>query len=77
MDRSGGRAVRENTSDRIEGARLAFALALFTIQRLGDVIRMGRQHIRNGELMVRQGKTGVPLTLPILPELQQRGNAFT
>jgi integrase len=45
-------------------ARLAFALGLFTIQRLGDVIRMGRQHIRNGELTLRQGKTGTPLTLP-------------
>jgi integrase len=31
---------------------------------------MGRQHIRNGELTLRQGKTGTPLTLPILPELQ-------
>jgi integrase len=51
-------------------ARLAFALGLFTIQRLGDVIRMGRQHIRNGELVVRQGKTGAQLTLPIRPELQ-------
>jgi integrase len=52
-------------------ARLAFALGLFTVQRLGDVIRMGRQHIRNGELVVRQGKTGAQLTLPIVPELQK------
>jgi integrase len=51
-------------------ARLAFALGLFTIQRLGDVIRIGRQHIRNGELTLRQGKTGTPLRLPIVPELQ-------
>jgi integrase len=51
-------------------ARLAFALGLFTIQRLGDVIRMGRQHIRNRELVLRQGKTGAQLTLPIVPELQ-------
>jgi len=56
-------------------ARLAFALGLFTIQRAGDVTRMGRQHIRNGELVVRQGKTGVQLTLPIVPELQRVLNA--
>jgi integrase len=51
-------------------ARLAFALGLYTIQRAGDVCRMGRQHIRNGELSVRQEKTGAQLTLPIMPELQ-------
>src|SRR5262249_6554655 len=51
-------------------ARLAFALGLFPIQRLGDVIRMGRQHIRNGELVVRQGKIGAQLILPIVSELQ-------
>jgi integrase len=51
-------------------ARLAFALGLFTIQRLGDVRRMGPQHVRNGEITVRQSKTGTGLTLPILPKLQ-------
>ena len=51
-------------------ARLAFALGLYTIQRAGDVCRMGRQHIRHNELMVRQEKTGAQLTLPIRAELQ-------
>ena len=51
-------------------ARLALALGLYTIQRAGDVVRMGRQHVNNGELMVHQQKTGVRLTLPIFPELQ-------
>jgi integrase len=51
-------------------ARLAFALGLYTIQRAGDVVRMGRQHVRNGELAVKQEKTGAQLTLPIRPELQ-------
>ena len=51
-------------------ARLAFALGLYTIQRAGDVVRMGRQHMRNGELSVRQEKTSAQLTLPIRPELQ-------
>jgi integrase len=51
-------------------ARLALALGLYTIQRLGDVRLMGPQHIRNGEIAVRQGKTGTALTLPVLPQLQ-------
>jgi integrase len=51
-------------------ARLAFALGLYTGQRLGDVARMGKRHIRNGEITIRQGKTGAQLTLPVLPELQ-------
>jgi integrase len=51
-------------------ARLAFALLLFTAQRRGDVIRMGRQHIRDGVLQVRQGKTGAVLEIPVHPQLQ-------
>jgi integrase len=50
-------------------ARLALALGLYTAQRRGDVVRMGRQHIRAGELMVRQGKTNAALVIPVLPEL--------
>lgn len=55
-------------------ARLAFALGYFTMQRRGDVIRMGRQHIRKGpdghELHVTQEKTRAQLILPVRPELQ-------
>jgi len=51
-------------------ARLALALGLYTAQRRGDVVRMGRQHIRDGELAVRQGKTNAALLIPVLPELQ-------
>jgi integrase len=50
--------------------RLALALLLYTIQRRGDVVRMGRQHIRDGSLYVTQQKTGTPLKLPVRPELQ-------
>jgi integrase len=50
-------------------ARLALALGLYTAQRRGDVIRMGRQHIRAGELAVRQEKTNAALVIPVLPEL--------
>jgi integrase len=51
-------------------ARLAFALLLYTAQRRGDVVRMGKQHIINGCIAVRQEKTGKPLMIPIRPELQ-------
>ncbi len=50
--------------------RLAFALLLYTGQRRSDVVTMGRQHIRDGYLHVRQQKTGTELDIPILPELQ-------
>jgi integrase len=50
--------------------RLAFALGLFTAQRRGDVVTMGRQHVRNGLLHVTQRKTGKALAIPIHPSLQ-------
>jgi integrase len=52
-------------------ARLALALGLYTLQRRGDVVRMGRQHIRDGMLAVQQEKTGVALSLPVRPELAE------
>jgi integrase len=52
-------------------ARLAFALLLYTAQRRGDAIRMGRQHVRDGFIAVRQQKTGASLQIPICPELQE------
>ena len=51
-------------------ARLALELLLGTAQRLGDAIRMGRQHVRNGLLAVRQNKTGATLNIPIGAELK-------
>jgi integrase len=51
-------------------ARLALALGLYTAQRRGDVIRIGRQHIRDGVLTVRQEKTGMALAIPVHPHLQ-------
>jgi integrase len=50
--------------------RLALALLLYTAQRRSDVVRMGRQHIRDGVLTVKQQKTGVPLEIPVHPHLQ-------
>lgn len=50
-------------------ARLAMELMLWTDQRRGDAIRMGRQHIRDGRLHFTQGKTGADLGLPVAPQL--------
>ena len=63
-------------------ARLAMALGLYTAQRRGDVLKMGRQHIREctderlfaigvrNDISVRQSKTGTPMLIPIHPDLQ-------
>lgn len=51
-------------------ARLAFALLLFTAQRRGDIVRLGKQHIREGVLTLRQQKTNQLVELPVHPELR-------
>jgi integrase len=53
-------------------ARLAFALLLYTVQRSGDVLALGPQHVRNRVIhFVGQQKTGIPpFTIPIHPNLQ-------
>jgi integrase len=56
---------------------LAFALLLYTGQRRGDVIRMGRQHLREGLLSVRQEKTGALLEIPVHTALAQAINAIS
>jgi integrase len=56
-------------------ARLALELALGTAQRRNDLLRMGRQHLRNGELFVRQSKTKAELLIPISKELMAILNA--
>jgi integrase len=50
--------------------RLALALLLYTAQRRSDVVRMGRQHVKDGVITVKQQKTGVPLEIPVHPHLQ-------
>jgi integrase len=53
-------------------AYLAMALALYTGQRLSDVVPMGWQHVRTGnKIAVRQQKTGTALLIPIMPSLAQ------
>lgn len=51
-------------------ARLALELLYGSMQRRGDAVRIGRQHIRGGVLSLRQGKTGAQVDVPVLPELQ-------
>lgn len=51
-------------------ARLAFELLVGTMQRRGDVVKLGRQHMRDGALSFRQSKTGMLVEIPVLPELQ-------
>lgn len=51
-------------------ARLAYELLLQAGQSKCDVIRMGRQHIRNGLLSGRRQKTGVPFHAVVTAELQ-------
>lgn len=52
-------------------ARLAFELLICTGQRRSDVIRMGRQHVREGILSIRQQKTRNLVEIPLLPELRE------
>jgi integrase len=51
--------------------RLAYALLLYTGQRVGDVAKMKRADIVDGELHVIQDKTGAELYLPIVTELER------
>ena len=51
-------------------ARLAMEMALCTMQRRGDLVRMGRQHLQDGTLSIRQEKTGTLVEIPLLPELK-------
>ena len=49
--------------------RLAFDLLLWTGQRSTDVRTMGRQHIEDGRVVLRQSKTGNRIDIPIAPAL--------
>jgi integrase len=51
-------------------ARLALALLLYTGQRRSDVVCIGRQHVRDGFVNIRQDKTGATLAVPVIPELE-------
>ena len=82
QDRSGYKTWSEDHIARFEAAhpigtkgRLAFALLLYTGQRRGDVVKMGRQHVHNGVLTIDQGKTEgseeAHLEIPVHPKLRE------
>lgn len=50
-------------------ARLTFDLLLFTGQRGGDIRLLGPGHVRDKRITLTQEKTGVTVSLPILPPL--------
>jgi len=50
--------------------RVAMSLLLYTGQRRSDVVKMGRQHVKDGWMDVTQQKTGKKLSIPVLDELK-------
>lgn len=57
-------------------ARLALMLLLYTGQRRSDVVRMGRQHVRDGFVSVIQEKTGTALEIALHPTLKAELDAL-
>lgn len=51
--------------------RLAVHLLYYTAQRIGDVVRIRWGDIVNGEVSVRQQKTGKSMLIPLHPELEK------
>ena len=56
--------------------RLAYALLLYTMQRVGDVAKMRRADVVGDEIRVIQQKTGTELVLPLTVEVQQALRAW-
>lgn len=67
--------IRQYEAKHPEGstARLMLHMAMFTGLRLQELAILGRQHIANGWLTIRPGKTrkssGAVVEIPVLPEL--------
>jgi integrase len=49
--------------------RLAYDVLLYTGLRRGDAVRLGRPHVKDGEMTIRTEKTGELVVIPILPPL--------
>lgn len=56
--------------------RLAYALLLYTGQRVGDAVKMHRRDIVAGKIQLTQEKTDAELSLPIHPELTRAMKAM-
>ena len=57
-------------------ARLALEIMLWTAQRGGDARLFGPQHLKDGRIQYRQGKTGTELWMPAAPQLLAAINAM-
>jgi integrase len=57
-------------------ARLAYELLLQVGHSRSDVVRMGRQHVRDGKLSLKRQKTGVAFVVPVMPTLQEAIDAM-
>jgi integrase len=57
-------------------ARLALDLLLWTAQRRGDVVLMGRQNIQHECLTIRQQKTGATVQIPVHSALRASIDAY-
>jgi integrase len=51
--------------------RLALVIFLCTGLRRGDAARLGRQHLRDGVITIKTEKTGTPVYIPVLAELDE------
>lgn len=56
--------------------RLAYELLLQASQSRCDVVRMGRQHVRNGMMTMGRQKTGVLFNVQVMPSLQRAIDAM-
>ena len=50
--------------------RLAFAIMLYTGLRRSDLVRLGRQHIKGGRIVIKTQKTGNLVDIPVHSTLQ-------
>lgn len=57
-------------------ARLALDLMLHIGQRRDGIVRMGRQHVRDGILILRQSTTGTEVEIPLHPALRSSLDAL-
>ena len=57
-------------------ARLAYELLLQVGQSRCDVVRMGRQHVRDSTLSLKRQKTGVAFDVPVMPTLREAIDAM-
>src|SRR5262252_1171681 len=51
--------------------RVWLGVLLYTGLRRGDAVRLGRQHVRDGVATIKTEKTGITVTIPILPALNK------